>query len=1016
MTERTPLPHDGMACLEAVLTYIRHGWPVVPVCIATGPLRDDGTGPCNAYWHMKKLGVCASPGKTPKRKWKGRTATTEAEAQEWWRKGYQSNIALLMGYGHDGPVVALDVDGSEGVNSLAALEREHGALPKTAEQQTGRGRHLIYKLPSGIEIETIKNDAGEVAPGLDVRARGGYIIAAPSVHPAGAVYRWKDPHALITEVPAWLLALLPRRGPPSNQRKVQPGRASVQVVLGNDSGVSRKEASRYKGALDKALAEDLAALASMSPNSGRNVFLNKTAYWSMRLAIGAGVDLDYVRDQCHFAAEQSGLTQGEITSTLNSAQRAAVRDGMPDLPDRGGTESKPRKSSLSADNRAPFVKRDAGGQHDSTATAGPTEEGLLPVVEVSPATAAVAREALQHLAKHPGVYQRVNSGLVRVVRAPELPEDLPERERERRPPPHAAVIEPLPLPTLAGWLTEMMRFYQYDKREKCWRWTTPPDRVVSFIHAERDLNPVRPLTGVVEAPTLRPDGSILAVPGYDARTGLLLEWVGNPIEVAGHPSRDDARSAYLRLADVFGEFNYQADRNVMIAASIAAVMTPLARAAIRGPVPLFLWEADRANAGKTLAATCAGIIVTGRAPSVRQFTDDDDEMNKRFGAIGIHGIPVVFFDNIRKHIEGSILEAALTAYDTLAIRGLGALVDREFPWRTTIYATGNGVSYSHDMSGRVVHIMMFGRGRNTAGAEPGTVERTYRHPDLQGYVTQKRGDLLKDALTILRAHVVAGRPRAATTLDTFESWSRTVADPIAWASGYDPVKARPPEHTDRDTNSARRVALAWANSFSGETITLREVIARCLTADPSKPGARGLVHAEAVADLREALSDMAGTDLSRMTDRHKTSVAVRLKRDVVGRTFPVAGGGTVTVRSRGKNRQDVALYEAQTEASKVATCELAGAGEDSHAHTRDAHARDAHAWDALVEEQAGSDRASPQGGSESPQSSARDSATLANQGQGVQGVAGGLSPSAGEEWHGSSAESSHAGAREVFDA
>lgn len=39
--------------------------------------------------------------------------------------------------------------------------------------------------------DSVPNKAG-IAPGLDVRGDGGYIVAPPSNHSSGSTYRWKN--------------------------------------------------------------------------------------------------------------------------------------------------------------------------------------------------------------------------------------------------------------------------------------------------------------------------------------------------------------------------------------------------------------------------------------------------------------------------------------------------------------------------------------------------------------------------------------------------------------------------------------------------------------------------------------------------------------------------------------------------------------------------------------------------------------------------------------------------------
>src|SRR5688572_27901791 len=55
---------------------------------------------------------------------------------------------------------------------------ESNELAAAYEVVTGRGgRHLFYSIPEGAEI---RNSAGKIAPGVDVRGVGGYVVAAPS--------------------------------------------------------------------------------------------------------------------------------------------------------------------------------------------------------------------------------------------------------------------------------------------------------------------------------------------------------------------------------------------------------------------------------------------------------------------------------------------------------------------------------------------------------------------------------------------------------------------------------------------------------------------------------------------------------------------------------------------------------------------------------------------------------------------------------------------------------------------
>jgi hypothetical protein len=127
--------------------------------------------------------------------------------ETWWCRWPEANIGLPTGAVSN--FDALDIDPRHGGDeSLAALEAEHGALPFTIRAFTGGGgNHVLFRHRSGIT-----NARGGLPAGIDVRGDGGYILAAPSVHPSGRVYAWDaDAHPDETELagwPEWLFALI----------------------------------------------------------------------------------------------------------------------------------------------------------------------------------------------------------------------------------------------------------------------------------------------------------------------------------------------------------------------------------------------------------------------------------------------------------------------------------------------------------------------------------------------------------------------------------------------------------------------------------------------------------------------------------------------------------------------------------------------------------------------------------------------------------------------------------------
>jgi hypothetical protein len=125
-------------------------------------------------------------GKSPLTTHGFKDATTDPmRIRRWWNRWPEANIAVPTG--QVSGFIALDVDGELGWESLHDLEREHGLLPRTSSVCTPRGGQHFYFLWPGYPV---KNTTG-IAPGLDVRGDGGYVLVPPSRTLDGA-YRWDE--------------------------------------------------------------------------------------------------------------------------------------------------------------------------------------------------------------------------------------------------------------------------------------------------------------------------------------------------------------------------------------------------------------------------------------------------------------------------------------------------------------------------------------------------------------------------------------------------------------------------------------------------------------------------------------------------------------------------------------------------------------------------------------------------------------------------------------------------------
>jgi hypothetical protein len=127
---------------------------------------------------------CRQREKTPLlHDWPHLATTDPAVIRAWHAEHPACNWGLASGAGSG--FWALDVDGPKGEVSLKALIKNYGNLPARLTVRTGNGFHLYFSWPGDTEL---RNSAGKVGEGLDVRGEGGYVLAPGSVHPSGAIY------------------------------------------------------------------------------------------------------------------------------------------------------------------------------------------------------------------------------------------------------------------------------------------------------------------------------------------------------------------------------------------------------------------------------------------------------------------------------------------------------------------------------------------------------------------------------------------------------------------------------------------------------------------------------------------------------------------------------------------------------------------------------------------------------------------------------------------------------------
>lgn len=235
---------------------------------APAPAAEPYRSAAASWWDAGWRGVIPVRGKFPPvRGWTG----WDAPDPSWpdvceWTAGETGTWNLALRLPPD--VLGIDVDAYDGKTGAATLEehqRAWGKLPATwviTSRDDGVSGIRLYRIPSGLAWP------GQVGPGIETIHRGHrYVMAPPSLHPSGRIYRAIRPDGLVSlrdrpapdglpELPeAWVAGL--SRGPASPDRKLD---LTLDEATGWTSGTNSPRVARLCPELRAEVEEVLRAL------------------------------------------------------------------------------------------------------------------------------------------------------------------------------------------------------------------------------------------------------------------------------------------------------------------------------------------------------------------------------------------------------------------------------------------------------------------------------------------------------------------------------------------------------------------------------------------------------------------------------------------------------------------------------------------------------------------------------------------------------------------------------------
>jgi len=440
-------------------------------------------------------------------------------------------------------------------------------------------------------------------------------------------------------------------------------------------------------------------------------------------------------------------------------------------------------------------------------------EACKPTIEIKagelPGLVTQAQRAL--IETQAGVFQRGGQ----LVRIATLERDTVQHGLARKA--GSTLILPITREWLHLALAKAVNWQRYDKREKRLRPAEPPSTISSALIAIAGDWEFPSLAGIVTAPTLRTDGTLLDSPGYDENSHLYAAFDAEHFPaIASRPSRQSALEAFDRLDDLFSECVFSGGaRSAHASVVIAATITACVRHAL-SMAPAFALSAYKPGSGKTTTAKVPAQLAIGCDPPVIAPTDDENELKKALLAILIAGDAVVLIDNIAKPVDSAALCAVLTSA-IYSDRVLGASQKVSVPTRSTWLLTGNSIEFVGDLTTRVLLSVLDPECEHPEA-------RPFRR-NLADYVIEHRGALLAAALTIPLAYLAEGAPAVKAPRSRFTDWDRLVRNPLLWLGAADPLDTQAElRAADPVREALVAILAAWRDTFGTAAATVASAV------------------------------------------------------------------------------------------------------------------------------------------------------------------------------------------------
>ena len=278
---------DTITPCQAALWFASQGFPVLPLHSVT----EARTCTCGDADSVTRRASTRSPASRPTG---SRTPPRiSASFAAWFREHYWLNYGVLTD-----KLLVIDIDPRNGGDqSWAAINAQPTrAVPHTWRVRTGGGgEHLIFRNTLGVRC-------GDLDRGIEIKAKGGYIVGPACAHESGRRYEWQPQcspkDAPLADPPEWLAKLIGNR-------------TYLGAPMPPQAWVKQLRETFYEGARRKALLRIVGKLATVPGNDSQIVTELMLAWSSVRCLpplpeseVASVVEDIFTREQCQAPVAQ----------------------------------------------------------------------------------------------------------------------------------------------------------------------------------------------------------------------------------------------------------------------------------------------------------------------------------------------------------------------------------------------------------------------------------------------------------------------------------------------------------------------------------------------------------------------------------------------------------------------------------------------------------------------------------------------------------------------------------------